>query len=119
MLPDQRTMLGEMPDVSWIPSDICARAICDLVVHETSAQEDQANVTVHNLANPHIRSWKDVVVDSCGIIGCEVPEFVALPEFVDMLGDADSPDSQSAATSTGNTCVFCYPSRDPTNPVLV
>ncbi|KAF7798042.1 hypothetical protein EIP86_009254 [Pleurotus ostreatoroseus] len=91
MLPDQRTMLGEMPDVSWIPSDVCARAICDLVVHETSKQDDQAKLTVHNLANPHIRSWKDVVVDSCDIIGCEVPEFVALPEFVDMLGDADSP----------------------------
>lgn len=84
--------LGYLPDalmdVDWIPADILAHNIRDLVHY------DHEGIQTYNLINPHGRSWKDLVPFVQELIGGNV---VSLKEWTERLRQIDGNDVKEVA----------------------
>ncbi|KAK4693659.1 hypothetical protein P7C71_g3783, partial [Lecanoromycetidae sp. Uapishka_2] len=84
--------LGCIPDavmdVDWIPADVLANIICDLV------HDNHKGLRTYNLINPHNREWKDLVPAMQKFVGGKV---VSLQEWTDMLGEVDGSDTTEMA----------------------
>lgn len=70
-----------LPDVCWIPSDICAETIRDLVAADHQGSGDRP-VQVHNLVDPVSTPWHDVVEQVAAFIGRPSPR---MAEYVSIL----------------------------------
>lgn len=83
-LPYTGAIVKDRPDVCWIPSDICAETIRDLVAADHQGSGDRP-VQVHNLVNPVSTPWHDVFEQVAAFIGCPSPRMVSLAEYVSIL----------------------------------
>lgn len=84
MLPDS---LGTMNSISWVPVDVLARIIVQLL-DATSDQSGSSNdsLAVYNLVNPKVVSWSlllDTVLDDLG--GPDKIQVASLTEWVEAL----------------------------------
>lgn len=70
-----------MPDVQWIPSDICAMSLSELVV---SALPDRQRVL--HLANPDIVPWPRIVDSIARICGLDKLSLLSEKEYIELLG---------------------------------
>ncbi|KAF8523373.1 male sterility protein-domain-containing protein, partial [Hysterangium stoloniferum] len=68
------------PNVSWIPSDVCADALRDVVV--SSSPITHEGLQIIHLANPHITPWTEVVSNIAEIAGLSKPELLPFPEYI-------------------------------------
>jgi hypothetical protein len=89
ILPQTNAILKDLPEVCWIPVDVCADTTRDLVVAEQShEEEDRAALKVFNLVNPKTIAWSEVVASIAKSIGVPMPRIVSLPEYVEILSHA-------------------------------
>ncbi|KAA1472726.1 FabD/lysophospholipase-like protein [Dentipellis sp. KUC8613] len=79
-IPALRAVPREMPDVSWIPTDVCAHAVCELALHAHAEP-----VRVFNLANPTITSWPAVCAAAAHAAQCPPPAQLPFAQYVRLL----------------------------------
>lgn len=89
---------GKMVD--WVPVDVAASTISDILLHPPNSQE--ATYSVHNIVNPHPIRWEELVgmFHASSLLGSgkeETMEEVDMKEWVHRLttlanSDADSKD---------------------------
>ncbi|KAJ5555047.1 Male sterility NAD-binding [Penicillium sp. DV-2018c] len=83
---------GSLPELderlSWLPVDLCGRAISDLAMNEATASRD-ANLVYH-LVNPSLFSWKDDLLPALKR-GSALPDFevVAPKEWLRRLAASE------------------------------
>ncbi|EPQ51411.1 hypothetical protein GLOTRDRAFT_96463 [Gloeophyllum trabeum ATCC 11539] len=107
-----------LPDVSWVPVDVCADAICDFV-SDALCERRQA-LMVYNVANPEIVAWPTVVRYAASALDCPMPRMVDLGEYIKALEafekslNADEllvrrllPSLKEAATTSGFPSRYC------------
>lgn len=73
--------LGTMETVDWIPVDLLASIMAELV--KTSTQKNEALTTVYNLVNPVSTTWSALAPHVQKIAGIE--RLVALRDWVSVL----------------------------------
>lgn len=81
-----KAVLRKMPDVQWIPSDVCAASLTELVTSPLPARQH-----VFNLANSEIIPWPKVITSIAKF--CDVDKISLLTEadYIDLLGRVEEP----------------------------
>ena len=77
MLPDS---LGRMETVDWIPVDVLARIICEIMIN--TAGESNSAAAVYHATNPQNGTWKSLVPAVAGVLDVKV---VSLEKWLDAL----------------------------------
>ncbi|PFH50123.1 hypothetical protein AMATHDRAFT_86017 [Amanita thiersii Skay4041] len=85
--PVLRSLPQSFPNVSWIPSDVCADSICDAVLNSRKLLDP---LFLH-IANPSIRPWSEAAQEIGEILGIKSYSMLSLQEFVDQLRRIDIP----------------------------
>jgi Male sterility protein len=83
-LPALRAFPRSMPHVTWIPSDVCADAMRDIVVSPRAREGAPAWQIIH-LANPHRGPWAEVARRMGEMAGVGVPELVPFRDYVALI----------------------------------
>ncbi|TFK50404.1 hypothetical protein OE88DRAFT_250761 [Heliocybe sulcata] len=79
-MPSIQKVPKDLPDASWVPVDVCARAIRDLILYRDGHFPE--DLAFSNVANPVIAPWKDVVLQAATCTGSFIPELVSLEEYI-------------------------------------
>lgn len=82
--PVLESVLTRMPDVQWIPSDVCAAALTDLVI---APLPDRQHVL--HLANPDVMPWTDVAERIGKLCGLSNIHFLSEKEYIDVLNASE------------------------------
>ncbi len=85
-LPALKALPICFPPVSWIPADICAGALFDIISADISAEPQFLHV-----ANPHLVSWLQIGAQIGEISQIGEPSFLSLGEYIQLLKDQPSP----------------------------
>ncbi|KAK0239710.1 hypothetical protein EDD85DRAFT_460309 [Armillaria nabsnona] len=85
-LPALKALPICFPPVSWIPADICAGALFDIISADMSAEPQFLHV-----ANPHLVSWLQIGAQIGEISQIGEPLFLSLGEYIQLLKDQPSP----------------------------
>lgn len=77
------------PSVSWIPSDICADALRDIVLSPRSSM-DITHPRILHLANPKIVHWPEIARQLGELAGIGEPKLLSMRDYVDILQRSDA-----------------------------
>ncbi|KAF8636091.1 hypothetical protein AX17_003796 [Amanita inopinata Kibby_2008] len=86
-LPTLGALPSFLPNVSWIPSDVCAGALLD-VIGKSGAMLDPAFL---HIANPVISPWEKIAAEIAKILGIQSFSLLPLREYVDRLQRTNVP----------------------------
>lgn len=84
-LPTVKALPRCMPDVSWIPSDVCAAALRDLVLEQLPKNTADSAPQVFHLANPRVTPWPTVIQTLSKLMGINDVELVSLSDYCTTL----------------------------------
>lgn len=80
-LPLLGALPATMPPVSWIPSDVCATALYQLLLSPSANGEAQ----FMHLANPAIAPWSDVAHTIAHVAGVPTLHLISLAEYITLI----------------------------------
>lgn len=83
--------LEEKP--SWLPVNLAASAVADLVLATAAAQSGPGHAQVYHVLNPRLGNWQDVL-DGLKLAGLEF-ETLDRREWVNRLGESDADVAQN------------------------
>lgn len=85
-LPTLKALPRSMPDVSWIPSDICADSLRDFILfHSVPFPALSRNPQVLHVANPRIAPWPSVAKQLGNVAGVDHIALLPFADYVSLL----------------------------------
>ncbi|EPQ51412.1 polyketide synthase [Gloeophyllum trabeum ATCC 11539] len=84
-IPVLQAVPQELPDVTWVPVDICAAALCEIIL-----DGELRSLDVYNITNPHATGWPQVVGYAAEALSCPAPPFLPFEEYIEVLRDQSS-----------------------------
>ncbi|KAJ7595786.1 ketoacyl-synt-domain-containing protein, partial [Mycena floridula] len=81
-IPSLRAVPDRVPDLSWIPLDVCANTLIDINLIPPG---ELASVDVYNIANPTICSWPDSAKEIGNYAGVNDLAIVSFEEYIQLV----------------------------------
>ena len=79
-IPILKAVLKNVPDVSWIPSDVCADVVLDLVLGSLPD-----TLRILHVANPCVVSWKEVTDIISSILGIPKLPLLSASDYIECV----------------------------------
>ena len=79
-IPILKAVLKNVPDVSWIPSDVCADGVLDLVLGSLPD-----SLRILHVANPCVVSWKEVTDIISSILGLPKLPLLSASDYIECV----------------------------------